>query len=179
MAAYVDGRLSGESKATVEQHLVSCHECVDEVSDLRAVLESGRPRWRRLAIPLTAAAAALLLIALPSDQFDVPDSHRDRPPVAAVERPVGVAPVGPIDSVVRFEWRRVEGADRYRVTLFDSTGVVLWSSSTADTIASVPDSVALEPTGTYLWQIEARLGFDRWLASELERFEVLPAERER
>lgn len=173
MAAYVDGRLSPERNAIVEAHLAGCAECVDEVADLRAILRSRRTRWKRIAIPLTAAAAVILLVAVPTIQVNDVGTHRDSP-AAVVETPAALSPAGLVSSARRFEWGWIEEADHYRVTLFDSTGTAIWTDGASGTTALLPDTIRLVPSATYLWQVEARIGFDRWLASELQRFELAP-----
>jgi hypothetical protein len=72
----------------------------------------------------------------------------------------------------------VDGADRYRLTLFDSDGEVLWKSTTPDTVLDLPESVVLIPGSRYLWRLEARVGWDMWEASELIDFEIAPDENE-
>src|SRR5438445_392982 len=71
----------------------------------------------------------------------------------------------------------VPGADRYHVTLFDAGGRVRYESQLADTVATLPDSVALVPGQPYLWSVEARIGWDRWTTSPLTAFSVVPAPR--
>ena len=47
----------------------------------------------------------------------------------------------------------------------------------ADTVATLPDSIALVPGQPYLWSVEARIGWDRWTTSPLTAFSVVPAPR--
>jgi hypothetical protein len=69
-------------------------------------------------------------------------------------------------------WTSVTGADRYRVTLFDAQGLVLFETQVGDTIARLPDSLTFARGQTYLWKVEARTGWDRWAASELVEFSI-------
>lgn len=71
-----------------------------------------------------------------------------------------------------FRWSLVAGADRYRVTVFDAGGRVMYATEVADTSVPFPDSVALVPGASYLWKVDARTGFDRWTGSELAEFRV-------
>ena len=66
----------------------------------------------------------------------------------------------------------VAGADRYRVTLFDGGGRVLFETQLADTLAALPDSILLDPGRPYLWKVEARTGWQRWSASGLVEFSI-------
>ena len=74
-------------------------------------------------------------------------------------------------------WSRVAGADRYRVTVFDAAGSVLYAADVSDTLVAFPDSIALVPGQPYLWSVEARIGWDRWTTSPLTAFSVVPAPR--
>jgi len=40
LAAYVDGRLSAESKSAVEEHSAGCPECLDELAEVTALIEN-------------------------------------------------------------------------------------------------------------------------------------------
>lgn len=74
-------------------------------------------------------------------------------------------------------WSPVAGADRYRVTVFDATGGVVYASESADTVLAFPDSITLVPGASYLWKVDARTGFDRWATSELAEFRVAESRR--
>ena len=69
-------------------------------------------------------------------------------------------------------WSTVLGADRYRVTLFDSTGVVVFEAESVDTTVALPESVALPSGRKYLWKVEARTDIGRWSASDLVEFSI-------
>jgi hypothetical protein len=73
---------------------------------------------------------------------------------------------------VTFRWSPVAGADRYRVSLFDAEGSVLWESEVAGSTAALPDSVRLTPATPYLWQVAARTGVGRWSAAPLTDFRL-------
>jgi len=68
----------------------------------------------------------------------------------------------------------VPGADRYRVTLFDASGHVLYETQLAGTVAVLPDTVVLVAGRPYLWKVAARTGWDRWSPSELVEFSLAP-----
>ena len=75
------------------------------------------------------------------------------------------------------QWTHVDGADLYRLTLFDASSRVVFTISVADTLLILPDSVGLIPNRTYLWKVDARTGFDRWAASELAEFLIAGSRR--
>jgi hypothetical protein len=74
-------------------------------------------------------------------------------------------------------WSAVPGADRYRVNLFDSRGLSLYEAEFTDTVAALPDSIALIAGRAYLWSVDARIGWDRWSSSPLTTFSVIGAPR--
>jgi hypothetical protein len=77
-----------------------------------------------------------------------------------------------VANVHDLRWSHVAGADRYRVTVFDATGGVVFASEASDTVVAFPDSIALVPGAAYLWKVDARTGFDRWAASALIEFSI-------
>jgi hypothetical protein len=141
--------------------------------DVTEILKARPHVARKILAPLVAAAAvaALLVPTVMTDGFR-PEAvdHRD----AAVEVPAAPTPLAPVGDVAEagtFVWTRVPGADRYRVTLFNATGTVLWEATTVDSSASLPDPFVLEPGRTHLWKVEARVGWDVWESSGLIEFE--------
>lgn len=175
LAAYLDRRLDDSARAEVEAHVAWCDECRAELREVSGILrtDGAKPR-RRLAWigPAVAAAAAIVLLVAyprgPSAPDDIP-AHRDVP--GAVDpAPILTSPVpgaeDPDGRILR--WTRVERADRYRVTVFDTAGSVLWRAETPDTAVSLPDAAGLVPGTSYLWRVDARVGVDRWVESKLE-----------
>src|SRR5206468_12578969 len=140
-----------------------------------SVAPHGRRRYR-IALPLAAAAVLLLLLASPGD--DRSSAHRGPPPSPPATTPVPRSPVGAVASVRDLRWSPVAGADRYRITLFDATGNVVYATETSVTIVAFPDSIAFVPSAVYLWNVDARTGFDRWATSELVEFRVAEARRQ-
>ncbi len=57
--------------------------------------------------------------------------------------PTPVAPLGTVSAVEQLVWHGVDGADRYRLTLYDSDGEVLWKATTPDTVVDLPNSVVM------------------------------------
>lgn len=183
VAALVEGSLDAARRNTLLPHLAGCGRCRNRVAsvaraladptvvrEVRAVEDGrGRPAWRLARVAAgVAAAAVLLLLAWPA-QFEQP--HR-APPITAAPAPEAVRPVGPVADAPNLRWTAVSGADRYRIALFDAGGTVLYETELAGTVATLPDSALPAPGGTYWWQVEARVGFDRWVASELIEFSV-------
>lgn len=190
LAALAEGTLDAESRATALPHLSACMRCRNQVASLaralddpnvarevRAVESVRRRRLHRTGRVAAgvAAAAALLLFAWPP-LFEESVRHR-APPTTEAPAPEAVWPVGPVADVSSLRWTTVTGADRYRITLFDAEGDVLYEGVLADTVAVLPDSALPGPGETSWWQVEARIGFDRWVASDLIEFSIMRGPR--
>jgi hypothetical protein len=183
VAAFGGCELSPPERDAVVAHLEACAHCRQAVASVASALSSrdvreeitlpahpGSHRWVRLAIPL-GAAAALAFLLLPSATPVDPPTHRSSQALPG-SAPVAISPSGPTTTVRALRWHAVAGADRYQVTLFDGNGSVLWESTLADTVVSIPDGVALEPGEDYYWIVTARTGFDRWETSALVEFSI-------
>ena len=181
IAALADGSLAPEVRGSVLPHVASCARCRGAVASLARALAdpavareisvfSGGRRWYRMAVPLAAAAVLLLLLSSPGD--DRLPEHRGSPPPPPATTPIPRSPVGAVAAVNELRWSPVAGADRYRVTVFDATGRVIYATEGSDTMVAFPDSVPLSAGAPYLWKVDARIGFDRWAASELAEFKV-------
>lgn len=179
LAALAAGTLGVAERAVVLPHVAACARCRGAVASVARALAdrtvareartAGTAPWvrvLRVAVPVAAAAAVLLLVWPRFGDDGVPH----RAPVTA--KPVPMSPVGAVAGVERLWWGVVAGADRYRVTLFDANGTVLYDRELGDTTAAFPDSLVLVPGRPYLWKVEAQVGFDRWTASDLVEFSV-------
>jgi hypothetical protein len=172
VAAYLDRALTPSDRSRVEAHLVDCAECRDELVDLTRLLRT-RPRRRWvLSVGVAAAAAAVLLLVLLPQRTESPGPGYREPAVTPTVAPVAVAPNGAIATAAQLVWTAVPHADRYRLTLFDSAGTVLWERETVDTAARLPDTLRLKRGVSYFWKVEAQTGVNRWVSSELVGFSV-------
>lgn len=182
VAALADGTLDVAVRAAVLSHVGACPPCRSAVGSVAQALadpavarevagaQGARRRLSWIALPL-AAAAVLLLVTWPPPLDELGPVHR-APPITAATTPVPLAPIGAVAEADVLRWSAVAGADRYRVTLFDAAGRVVYEARLTDTVTALPDSVALAPGRPYLWKVEARTGFDRWAASELVEFSI-------
>jgi len=186
IAALADGTLNPQLRASVVSHVAACARCRGALASVARALADpavarelsaagGGRRSYRIIVPLAAAAALLLLLWSPAD--DRQSVHRGPAPPPPPTVPVPQSPIGAVASVHELRWSRVAEADRYRVTLFDATGRVLYATEASDTVVALPDSVALIPGETYLWKADARTGFDRWVTSELAEFSIAGSRR--
>jgi hypothetical protein len=187
LGALAEGALQPANRPTALAHLASCARCratlaslariladPEVARELTAIEAAPAPRWRRFALPAAAAAAILVLFLGPLDLLrqKPADLHR-APTITNGSLPSAVTPQGAVGDVAELRWTPVAGADRYRVTVFDAEGRVVYEAEPVAAVAPLPDSVRLTPGRQYLWKVEARVGFDRWVASDLVGFSLL------
>ncbi|HTI06010.1 MAG TPA: zf-HC2 domain-containing protein [Gemmatimonadales bacterium] len=169
VAAHLDGVLPPTELARVDQHLAECDECRAELIALAQLLRT-QPRRRRWVIPASLAAAAVVALVIIGPRLSQePPSYRE-PAVSTTPAPIAVAPRGPSAIPIRLIWTRVPHAERYRLTVFDSTGLAIWESQTTDTAIALPGTVRLRPRVAYFWQVEAQTAWNRWIRSDLVEF---------
>jgi len=196
MAAFVEGVLEGADRQRIAGHLVECADCRAQYAELCVVLgdasvapayDSHSPisvsvpaRRHRVAgsFAFAGLAAAALLFAVARQQEPagtetqlLRDEHG-----ALVSVPVIVGPISVAYDTTAFLWSGVPGAELYRVTVFDAEGVVVWEAETADTVALHPSPSPFVPGEPYLWRVQARTDFDRWVGSRLAEFRIRGAE---
>ena len=182
LAALASGGLDAVSRATVLRHVAGCARCRESIASVSRALADpavareiaaveGAPRRRLLRFALPAAAAAAIVLAL-ARPWATEGGPGHRGPPSASPTPVPVAPVGVVAEAANLRWAGTSGADRYRVTLFDAAGRVLYEVQVADTAVAIPDSVTIVPARSYLWKVEARTGWDRWASSQLVQFSI-------
>lgn len=174
VAAYLDRGLGESDQARVEAHLAECPECRAELVALTRLLRT-RERPRRVWLPLAAAAAILTLLVPwtrlvgPKSDVSSTGSLLREPASTTAVAPVLLRPRGTAAGP-RFIWSAVPGADRYRITVFTSDGSIAWESQVAETTVTLPDT--LPAGGRFFWKVEARVGFQRWVSSDLTEFSV-------
>ena len=182
IAALAEGTLDGSARAAVLPHLASCNRCRVAVASIShaladpsiarelARLPRARRRFTRVAVA-AVAAAVLLAVTIPRQQTDETSTHRATD-IGADAGPVLVSPVGIVPAVERLRWASVAGTDRYRATLFDENGTVLYEILTSDTVIVLPDTVRMRSRRTYLWKVDARTSWGRWSASRFTEFSI-------
>ena len=192
LAELADGGGAANPPRTHLAHLAGCAHCRHELASLTDLLADPRvaeeirrtdapsvptsTRRRPLvvragAVGALAAAAVVLFLQRPAgDRFDA-TLHR-APTITASEAPVLTSPIGDVDGTPAFRWSSVIGSERYRMTLFDDVGRVMYEAEVLDTVLALPDSVVTVRGRSYLWKVEARTGVGRWTPSELIEFRV-------
>jgi anti-sigma factor RsiW len=172
IAAYIDGTLTGPSRDRAEAHFASCVECRKDLVESQNVLRAmRRPRTAVIAGTLAAAAVAAFLIARPS-LVPVDQTALLRGNGAVIPLPA-YGPIGPTTRAgLQFVWAGAPGAQSYRLTVSRANGEAVWSSSTIDTLAALPDSVLLRPSERYFWVSDALLSDGTTLSTGLREFGV-------
>lgn len=190
IAAIVDG-MDRDSHRGAIAHLSDCSDCrarliavanliddsliAEEVEKLDpSVKGRAARRWTPAywggAATLAAAAAVTIVLATP-DKLNSPtngsavstETRREGTvTTAAPPRILSPAAIGPDDSL---RWTSVTGADLYRVQVWDREGNVVLSTDTRDTSLAFPRPLAGKG-GSYLWEVKARTGWDRWVSSD-------------
>jgi len=174
-------------------HLGQCTECrarltavmnlLDDdaiAAEINAVDPSAKRiaarRWSpgRWAALTTLAAAAVVTIVIarrtnsPLGSEITPVTREATVTTTAPPRILSPAVIGTHDSL---RWTSVPGADLYRVQVWDREGNVLVSEETRDTLLSLPPKVA-RGCGSFLWEVKARTGWDRWVSSDFLELNV-------
>jgi len=175
-AAYIDRGLAAVDVYRVEEHLARCEACRRELTDeSRLVRRVGRGR-RVTAIALVATAAALVLVV--SRIPRTPDAARLRGQLLPTSTSAPLLAYGPIGeqttAVRRFVWSPAVGALSYRLTVTRSDGTVFWSTSVADTSATLPDSLVLAKAPRYVWVVDAILRDGKTRSTGLHEFSASP-----
>ena len=191
LSRFVDGTSPGGERETALAHLAKCGQCrrqlaslvelladpgvAAEVRQIEQARDRSAPRRRLLAgAGLLAAAALVLVLVWPGGRDHAIDGHRG-PTITASAAPTPISPIGDVAAATTLGWTAVPGAERYRVTLFDAAGKLLFETELNDTLVAIPDSISIDPGRLYLWKVEARTGWERWVSSELIRFRAEPA----
>jgi hypothetical protein len=178
------GELAADERARALEHVMGCERCRKIYRGLLALKQGAagfdpgaaagtaprRPRVRRGPLFLAASTAVAAAAALALWIGARPPASPPAPPVrrgatqdgGSVHRAIVVE--GPRGAVAAppatFSWRPVDGADRYRVTLFGADGAPRWTDAwrPADAALAAWPADLLPAPGTYFWRVEAAQG---------------------
>jgi anti-sigma factor RsiW len=175
LAAYLDDKLSSEQRSQVELHLASCDECRAELADINRLQRTRvRRKWLSVVVPAATAAALILVIALPRERTR-PSDIRSRANVD--DRLVVISPVPSADippGPINFVWHSAGPGASYTITLQEAEGRPVWTSSVADTVVALPDSITLAPGRHWFWSVDALLPNGRSLSTGMQRLTRRP-----
>jgi hypothetical protein len=175
IAAYLDRGVSGAERDRIEAHLVECPECRRHVLDNEELIQRVR-RPKRLLIGSTvvaaAAAAAVIIVAVPS--FRGGDAVLGNPLYRDAVASSSLIAYGPTGESrlgsLRFVWSPAPGAMSYRLTVSRADGATVWTQSSRDTVAALPDSVTLRVGDRYFWVSDALLADGGRRSTGLQEF---------
>ena len=165
LAAYLDGRLSGQELERVESILAASAaaraELVD-VSRMISTIPERKPVSRRYWIlpSLAAAAAAIVLVAAPTLSRKPVARKVETERRAVPDDDVRIETIAPGDVASldggspSFVWSAIPGAT-YRITLTNADGGTVWQTSTSDTAVALPASARITGGATYYWIVDA------------------------
>lgn len=179
LTAYLDHVLEARERDQVISHFAECADCRREMTVVRRLLKAQVSRRRlRLLTPLVVAAAAgIVLISIPASV------RRDGSRAVATRSAGGPGPIEPPQFLAAwspgatvepdeksptFAWQSAGPDATYRLTVQDSAGGIVWSTTTEDTTAVFPSPVQLA-TGQYFWSVAARLPSARSARTMVQR----------
>ena len=188
---------SSAPNLTLLDHVFGCVNCRPEFSLLRSVhtasvtadgVSAARtkvaPRWFT-APRLLIAAALLVAIGIGGNALRRP--HDDTPANVMRNSPSDASDVTTVSPLVNdafaadapFVWRKVSGAVTYEVQLLDTTGVVIATYITADTVFSpaADDRAKLATARVFDWFVAARRSDGNERRSNIARVRVGTTER--
>jgi len=181
IAAYLGDALEVLERSAMEAHLAECLACRREVTGARRLVRSGaRAARRRVFLPLAAAALLVAGVGL-AIRSPAPDASRFRASEDRSARlPGDLLALAPTDGAtvegrdLTFVWSSVPGAPLYRLTLTDAGGRGVWEWDTADTLARLPDQIALAHGAVYFWYVDAADALGGSITTGTNRLKVAP-----
>jgi hypothetical protein len=180
IAAFLDGRVTGEERARLEAYFAENPEARRELVDASRIIASmpTRPKRRMSFAPIAgiAAAAAIAIVFLKPQVAERPAS-----PVTAERRGTSTERIAAINLVTPANgadigntrvlvWRGVEGAS-YRLVVLDAAGETILQESTTDTVRSIPAAL-LKATTHYYWNVDAQMPDGSSITSGMHEFVV-------
>jgi hypothetical protein len=157
IAAYVDHALHGDKLEAIEEHLVQCAMCRDNVVHSHEIVSRSRRNQRitRSAVVLLAAAA-IVVVAVSTTKRPFPESRDAMRSGSTEQTLIAYGPIGEVKSPVsRFTWGSAPQALSYHITITGENGTEVWSGSAMDTTIVLPSSVPIVAGRKYLWVVDA------------------------
>jgi hypothetical protein len=192
IAEIVDG-MNPDSHPEAIAHLSECSDCrarliavanllddplvAAEIKNLDAQTTRRRPAAYWTAGATLAAAAAITIIFVGPNKLNrradepVASSETRREATVTTTAPPRILSPSAIGTNDSLRWTSVPGADLYRVQVWDREGNVKVSQDTRDTVLALPSQIT-RAGGSYLWEVKARTGWDRWVSSDFLEMNV-------
>jgi hypothetical protein len=162
LGAYELGLLSRGERSRVEDHILHCSECFEDLYETASLgslvlgkktgVQPGRRRW---FIPVVTAAM-LFLAFVTTFRFIGTHAEVKR---GSHAKDTTISLLGPRGatrgSQIPFRWQSPESVKYIILTVFDEGGDSIWSFETADEAVTVDieKDPRLEPRHTYYWKV--------------------------
>ena len=176
IAAYVDHTLHGDKLEAIEEHLVECAMCRDNVVHAHDIVSKSRRNRRvtKSAIMLLAAAA-IVVVAVSTLKRPFQESRDAMRSGSTDQALIAYGPIGEVrSSPSRFTWGSTPQALSYHITITGDSGTEVWSGSATDTTIVLPVSVSLVPGRRYLWVVDAVTSDGTTRSTGLHEFGIVP-----
>lgn len=171
--AYCRSRLAATARLLADHAIASEIGAVQSDTSAR---QTARQRWSRSTViasgSLVAAAAAAIVLLAPIRNFsknpgnDI-TAHREVA-ITTTAAPRILSPLNAATLSDSLRWTAIPEADLYRVRVWDQEGTVVWSTETHATALPLPSVIQIGKS--YLWEVGARTGWDRWVSSDFVEF---------
>ena len=191
------GKGGSAPNLTLLDHVFGCAHCRHEFALLRSVQTASASADRVSAARANAATrwftaprlaiAAALLVAIGIGGNSLRRPHDDTPANVLRSAPGDASDVVTVSPLVnqafaanaQFVWRSVSGAVTYEIQLLDTTGVVIATGVTADTVFSpaADDRAKLATAKVFDWFVAARRSDGNERRSNIARVRVGTTER--
>jgi hypothetical protein len=154
LRAVIERTLATDRRLDIMEHVAECLPCQRDLA-LLAQVAGTRPSRGGIVTRWWIAAAASVVMAVAGGRALSTRGRGDavvRGETSAVEL---AAPVGEVAraSAGDLVWHPVRGATRFEVEILDGTGAVVYTATTRDTTAPMPDVV--RPEAQYRWRVSA------------------------
>jgi hypothetical protein len=146
-----------------------------EISALDAPRRFMPPSWSRRQFTVTgtllaAAAAAIVMLGPLRSSISLDKTPYRETAITVTSAPRIVSPTELTSIADSLRWTSVSQADLYRVRIWNTEGTVVWSTDTRDTTVTLPH--VIQPGASYMWEVSARTGWDRWVSSDFVELNI-------
>ena len=177
LAAHIDGRLTGEHRTELLEHLAECDPCRREFTEARDIVradrereaagnggrgDSGAFRWVTVAgLAMAAVLATVLLVPRAEVTPDRPSPLRSDevagPGLTQLASPEATATMREGRFVLDLRWDPAPGEVSYRVTVTDAQGGIVAEEQTSNEGIEVDLGEGVESGDTVFWYVDATL----------------------
>lgn len=158
-----------ERRLETLDHVMACARCREELEILRDVVGAAPPQRSSATRILAMAASVAVLAGVGLGAWNLRTRTAPEPIYRAGGDEVAlVAPSEGAEFQGQLVWRSVEGAVQYRVEVFDASGEVVLTATTADTALTITDSTSWPSGADLRWWVQARLRDGSERASRIE-----------